>query len=297
MGLNATLTGRTEKIAAVETTAGGVVALGVVTGVVAVCCDLLWGHSGILLELGVAVLALGGAWWFSDGIVIRSSGAHLLRGHAASELKTMLDELAGRAGLPVPRLYVVPNPQPNAFAIGRTQRHAAIVVTEGLLSLLEASEIRAILAHEMAHIRRRDTRLTSLAGATASAIFSVAELAGRLGRRSVSRRREGSKTVVDSVTPFVAGLLNLALSGRRESGADREGSELTGDPAALARALTRIERYAVVVPMDVTLAYTSAWVVDPIGDRAEGASPLSRYPTIADRVECLAVFPARRVAT
>jgi heat shock protein HtpX len=297
MGLSATLFGFTEKNPAVEKAARSVVELGVITGSLVVCGELLGGHSGILLVLGFGVLALGGAWWFSDGIVIRWSRAHLLGGHAASELNTMLDELSRRAAIPAPRLYVVQSPQPNAFAIGRTKRHAAIVVTEGLFSLLEPSEVRAVLAHELTHICRRDTLVSSIAGATASTIFSVAELARRRVRRSGPRGREGPGTVVASVTRFAAGLLHLATSRRRESAADRGGSDLTGDPEALARALTRIDRYAVVVPMEVTLAYASVWVVNPIRDRVESASLFSTNPTVADRVDRLAVCSSQRVVT
>ncbi len=270
------------------------VLLGAVGLSIVACAGLLGGRIGGLLGFGLAVLAVGGSWWFSDRLVIRACGAQPLDAHATS---AMLAALSKRATMPPPRLYVAPSPQPNAFAIGRTPKHAAIVVTEGLLCLLEPSEVRAVLAHELTHIRRRDTAVTSMAGATASGVFGIAELLQPASPRRTRTRTESSGRVETSVIRVGARLLSMALSSDRESGADRAGSDLTGDPKALARALTRIEGYARVVPMAMTLAHVSAWVVNPLGDRGDSAWLFSTDTPVANRIDRLAACPGPRVAT
>lgn len=284
------------KAPAIGTAARSAAVVGAIAGSIIACGEVLGGHLGILLGLGVGVVAVVGMWWFSDRIVIRSAGAQSMDGHAASDLNRMLRELAQRATIPVPRLYVAPNSQPNAFAIGRTQRHAAIVVTEGLLSLLEPTEIRAVLAHELIHISRRDTVVTSMAGATARGIFLVTELPKHYQRRRGSACQEDPGIVVASLTSVAAGLLRFALSGSRESAADRGASDLTGDPEALARALTRIHGYVQVVPMEMTLAYASPWVVNPLRNGVEASWLFSTHPTVADRIGRLRSRPSQRAA-
>lgn len=286
--------GSTEKGSAIENTVRYAVLLGTVGGLTVACGALLGGRIGALVGLGLGVLAAGGSWWFSDRLVIRACGAQL---SDASTTSAMLAELSGRAAMPPPRLYVAPNPQPNAFASGRNPRRAAIVVTEGLLSLLEPTEIRAVLANELTHIRRRDTLVTSMAGATASGVLGAAALLKRSRRPGREVRREGPRVVVTSGTRLAARVLRFALPGDFESGADRGGSDLTGDPEAMARALTRIEGYAQVVPMESILAQISAWVVNPLGDTADTAWLFSTDPPVAKRIDRLRVTSGPRVAT
>ena len=286
--------GSTKKGPAIENTVRYAVLLGTVGVVIVACGGLLGGRSGVLVGLGLGVMAAGGFWWFSDRLVIRACGA---QASDAPITSAMLAELSGRAAMPSPRLYVAPNPQPNAFAIGRTPRHAAIVVTEGLLSLLEPTEIRAVLANELTHIRRRDTLVTSMAGATASGVICAAALWKRSRPPGRHIRRGSPGVVVTSGTRLAARLLRFALPSDFESGADRGGSDLTGDPEALARALTRIEGYAQVVPMEVILAQVSAWVVNPLGDTADTAWLFSTDPPVAKRIDRLRVTPGPRMAT
>lgn len=284
----------TEKSPTIENAVRNVVLLGAVGLSIVALGGLLEGPTGVILGFGLAVLVVGGSWRFSDRLVIRACGAQPLDAHATW---AMLAELSRQAAIPPPRLYVAPSPQPNAFAVGRTPKHAAIVVTEGLLSLLEASEVRAVLAHELTHIRRGDTLVTSMAGATASCFSGVAEVLQRSSSRSRRTSAEPPGVMVTSVTRVAARLLSLVLSGDRESGADRGGSDLTGDPEALARALTRIEGYARVVPMEKTLGYVSAWVVNPLGDRGDSAWLFSTDPPVANRIDRLRTCPGPRVAT
>lgn len=268
----------------------------VFTALLAVCGDLLVGRPGILLGVGLSLIAVCGTWWFSDRIVIRKSGAQLLGEHAASELNTMVHELADRTAIRVPRLYVVACPQPNSFAVGRNPRHAAIVVTDGLLSLLEPAEIFAVLAHELTHISRRDTRVSTMAGATASVIFSIVAMARRLARCRGAEIPDGPQIVGNPITPVAAGLVRFAQSRRRECAADCGGSNLTGHPEVLAKALMRIDRYARVVPMRMELACASAWLVDPLGDRVGAAWRNSSHASVVHRVACLRAISSERVA-
>ena len=293
MDPEAELLGTTEKSPAIENTVRNVVLLGAVGVWIVACGGLLGGRIGVLVGFGLGAMVVGGSWWFSDRLVIRACGAQLLDAHATS---AMLAELSGRAAIPPPRLFVAPSAQPNAFAIGRTPRHAAIVVTEGLLSLLEPTEVRAVLAHELTHIRRRDTVVTSMAGATARWVFGAAELLTRSSSRRRMSRKEGPGVVVTSGTRVAARLLQVALSSDRESGADRGGSDLTGDPEALVRALTRIDGYARVVPMEVSLAHVSAWVVNPLGDRGDSAWLFPTAPPVANRIDRLQARPGPKGA-
>jgi heat shock protein HtpX len=288
------LFGSTEKRLAIENTVRNFVLLGAVGVSIVASAGLLGGRIGILLGFVLGLMFIGGSWLFSDRLVIRACGAQLLDEHASS---AMLAELSRHAEIPPPRLYVAPSPQPNAFAIGRTPRNAAIVATEGLLSLLEPNEIRAVLAHELIHIRRRDTLVTSVAGATASGVFGVADLLKRFRPRRTMSSQEGAGVMVTSVTRVATRLLLLALSADRESHADLGASDLTGDSEALARALTRIEGYAQVVPMEMTLAHVSAWVVNPLGDRDDRAWLFSTDPPVANRIDRLRARPGPRVAT
>jgi heat shock protein HtpX len=291
------LLGGLEKSWRIGNVVRGLGLIGVFIGLMAAAGDLLGGRPGILRGLGLGLIAVCGAWWFSDRIVIRFSGARILGEHAAYELNAMLEDLADRAAIRVPLLYVVACPQPNSFAVGPTPRRATIVVTDGLLSLMEPAEIRAVLAHELTHISRRDTQASSIAGATASVIFSVGVLARRLVRRPGSESPDGSQDPNASITAVPAGLARFARSSKRECAADCGGSSLTGDPEALAKALMRIHGYTQVVPMPMKLACASAWLVDPLGARIEGGSRKSSRLSVGDRVACLRAISSERVAT
>ena len=288
--------GSTEKSLAIENAVRGAIFLGVIGGLIVACGGLLGGHIGLLLGLALGMTFVAGTWSFSDRLVIRASGARCVDGQP-TELDTMLTELSFRAAIPTPRCYVTPSPQPNAFAIGRTPRHAAIVVTEGLLSLLDPAEIRAVLAHELMHIRRRDTLMTAMAGAALSEVFAVVELTRHFPPLRRRRHKEGPGIALASCTQLVIGLVRHARRSCRESDADRDGSDLAGDPEALARALWRIDRYTQVVPMEMPLAHVSNWVVNPLGDRDGKAWLFSTVPPLTDRIDRLRGAKSERMAT
>lgn len=293
MGPEADLSGPTEKGPAVGNTVRYVILIAGVGVPIVACGGLLGGRTGAVLGLGLGVTVAGASWWFSDRLVIRACGAQL--SHAPTTL-AMVAELSRRAAMPPPQLYVAPDPQPNAFAIGRTPRRGAIVVTEGLLSLLEPAEVRAVLAHELAHIRRRDTLVTSVVGAIANGVLGAAALLRHSRSPGTTGNEEDAGAVVASGMRVAARLLQIALPSDREGDADRDGSDLTRDPEALARALTRIEGYARVVPMETMLAQLSAWVVDPLGDSPKTLWLFSTDPPLAKRIDRLRVAPEPRVA-
>jgi heat shock protein HtpX len=262
---------------------------------IVVCGGLLGGHVGVIIGFGLGVTVAASSWWFSDRLAIRAAGARVLEASEAAGLHAMVNELAQRAASRPPRLYVSPSPQPNAFATGRSPRHAAVVVTEGLLALLEPTEVRAVLAHELAHVRHRDTLLTSVAGAVATAISAFANLA-LLSKLIGGRNHEDGPgplgaVLVALVAPVAAGLLQLALSRSREYQADRAGADLTNDPEALARALERIGCYVDVVPMELMPAQASAWVVNPLGAGVDFARLFCTHPALGDRIARLRATP------
>jgi heat shock protein HtpX len=247
---------------------------------------LLGGTIGVLVAVGFGSVSLGAAWWISDWLVLRAAGARPLDARTATGLDKSLADLSLRAAIPTPRCYVVSCPQPNAFSVGRSPRHASVVVTDGLLSLLEPAEIRAVLAREVVHIRRRDTFMTTVAGAVLSQIFGAISLA----RTYVPPRRRGEAEHPHdgrSVGPRMAKVMcGLPRRSRREWSADRDGSDLCRDLEAMIRALQRMDRYAGVVPMEIALAHVSNWVVNPLGgDRRVWL--FATIPTLQDRIERL----------
>ncbi len=275
--------------------------LGAIGGLLVVCGGLIGGHAGVVIGLILGVAVVGSSWWFSDRLAIHSTRARILGPHEAPALQAMVTELAERAALAPPRLYLAPSPQPNAFATGRAPSHAVVVVTEGLLALLEPAEVRAVLAHELAHIRHRDTLLTSVAAAVATTIVALASLVWLSTLLGGHNRDNGPGPVgsllVALVAPAAAGLLQFALSRSREFDADRAGADLADDPEALARALARIDGYVDVVPMALAPAQAAAWVVNPLGRRVDFARHFSTHPPVAERIARLQAYPTQWAAT
>ncbi|HUY20799.1 MAG TPA: M48 family metalloprotease [Acidimicrobiales bacterium] len=274
--------------------------LGAIGGLLVICGGLVAGRAGTLLGLGFGLVVVSGSWWFSDRLAIRVARARRLGPDEAPGLQAMVVELARRAELRAPRMYLSSCPQPNAFATGRSPKHAVVVVTEGLLALLEPAEVRSVIAHELAHIRHRDTLLTSVAAALATGVSALANLAlfsSLLGGRS---RDDGpgpfGALLAALVAPVAAGLLHLALSRSREFDADRTGADIAGGGETLARALERINGYAHVVPMALAPAQASAWVVNPLGPGVAFARLFSTHPPVAERVARLRARAAHPAA-
>ncbi len=208
------------------------------------------GANGMLLAL-----ALGGAmnifaYWFSDKMVLRMYNAQEVDAASAPQFYAMVQELAQRAGLPMPRVYLIDEDQPNAFATGRNPEHAAVAATSGILRLLSARELRGVMAHELTHVKHRDILISTIAATMAGAISSIAQFGFFFGGRGDGERANPVVGLILMIlAPIAAMLIQMAISRAREFEADRGGAEISGDPHALADALQKMERYAKGLPL------------------------------------------------
>ncbi len=207
------------------------------------------------------------------------------------EYHAVVRDLALRAEIPMPTLYVSPEMQPNAFATGRNPEHAAVVVTEGILKVLDWDELRGVLAHELGHVGNRDILISSVAAAVAMGITFVARMAmwGAMLGGGGDRDRDGGGVLgllaMSLLAPLAAGILQMALSRSREYEADRTGAQLIGDGEPLARALQKIEAYAHRVPMDIDPAHAQAFIINPLsGRKVQFANLFRTHPPTEDRV-------------
>ena len=249
----------------------------------------LFGEIGALIGLGAGVLLAGSSYWFSDRLALRAARAVPARPWELPEYHRIVRDLCRESGLPMPRLYVTPDAQPNAFATGRNPRHASVAVTRGLLQVLGPEELRGVLAHELAHIRNRDILLSSVAAAVATGITFLAELAGWLpffgGADDEDDVGPLGWLAAALLAPVAAALLQLALSRSREFEADRTGAALIGDGRALARALARIDAVARRTPMHVEPAQAGKYLVNPLTGRSVAFSQLFlTHPPVAERI-------------
>lgn len=249
----------------------------------------LGGAGGALIGLVLGLLVVGVSYWCSDRIAVRAAGAHEVSEAEAPQIHAMVADLARAAGLPTPRVFVSPAPQPNAFATGRNPAHSAVAVTEGLLTRCPPDEVRAVLAHEMAHIRNRDILIGSVAAAIATGISFVANMALFAGMFGGGDDDDGPSPamalLLAILAPIAATILQMALSRAREFEADRVGAEILGDPEPLARALERLDRAAAQVPLDVAPAQASHFIVNPLtGRQVQFARLFTTHPPIEERV-------------
>jgi heat shock protein HtpX len=268
---------------------------------------LLGSFSALVLGLGALVapsylylfgaLALAmnfGAYFFSDRIVLRMHGAKEVTPAEAPDLYEMVGELAQRAHIPRPKIFVIPEGQPNAFATGRNPERGVVAVTEGIVRLLDRRELRGVLAHELAHIKNRDILVSSIAAAAASMITYVAQalsFGSLFGSASQDEESDSGSAagglLAIIVAPVAATLIQLGISRAREYLADEAGAEISGDPEALARALVKLERGAELAPSQVTPATASLFIVNPFGPAQALSRWFSTHPQTADRVERL----------
>ncbi|NBC17116.1 MAG: zinc metalloprotease HtpX [Bacteroidetes bacterium] len=245
------------------------------------------GPSGMLIAFGIAVAMNFGSYWFSDKIVLRMYKAKEVTRSQAPELFEMVDRLRQRANLPMPKVYIIPDNQPNAFATGRNPEHAAVAVTNGIVKMLDRDELEGVIAHELAHIQNRDILISSIAAATASAITLLARFGLFFGG---GRDRGGliATLLMVFLAPVAAILIQMAISRAREFVADRDGAEICGKPQALASALQRLQHGAERQPMDANPSTAHMFIVNPFAGGMGGLRNLfSTHPPTEERVERL----------
>ena len=261
-------------------------------GVLFMAVGSIWGTKGLVIGLVLGLVFVGGSYWFSDKLAVRAAGAKPVTEAEAPQLYAIVRDLTTRTGMPMPKVYISPAAQPNAFATGRNPDHAAVAVTQGLMRVVDEDELRGVLAHELSHVANRDILLTSVAAAAAMGITFIARMAmwGAIfgGGGGGGRDREGNvfgAVAMMILAPIAAVMLQMALSRSREYEADHSGAELLGNGEPLARALEKIEAYAKQVPMDVDPAQATAYIINPLtGRRVSFAGLFQTHPPTAERI-------------
>ena len=249
---------------------------------------LIGGRQGMML----ALLIGGGmnffAYWFSDKMVLNMYNAQPVDETSSPYLFNMVRDLAGRAGLPMPRVYLIDEAQPNAFATGRNPENAAVAATTGIVSLLSERELRGVMAHELAHVKHRDILTSTIAATLAGAISALANFAMFFGGRDEEGRPANAIVgiIVAIIAPLAAALIQMAISRAREFEADRGGAEISGDPLALASALGKIDAYARGIPFPAAEEHPATAQMMIMNPLAGGAidSLFSTHPKTAERI-------------
>jgi heat shock protein HtpX len=243
--------------------------LGTLTGLLLWVGDALGGAQGLVIALGFAVVMNFGSYWYSDRIVLRMYRAQELEEHQAPELFRLVREVATAAGLPMPKVCLIPSESPNAFATGRNPEHAVVAVTAGLTRLLSREELRGVVAHELGHVHNRDTLISAIAATMAGVVTMVGRFAAwgaMLGGRRSSDDAGGplGALVMIIVAPLAATLIQMAISRSREFGADAFAARVTHDPFSLASALERIAVGGQRVPLDAGPATAHLFIMNPL---------------------------------
>lgn len=267
---------------------------GLIVGVASV---LGGGSSGaVMIGLIMALVMVGGSYWFSDTLALKSAKARIITEADHPEFYGMVRDLSQRAGLPMPRVAVSEAAQPNAFATGRGPNNAVVCATTGLLTSMTREEVEGVMAHELMHVQHRDILIGSVAAAVATAISSIAQMAMFAsmfggGRNDEDRPNPLAILMVSMLAPMAAGLIQMAISRSREFEADRGAAELIGNGESLARALEKIEQLAMRTPMQVAPAQAQAYIHNPLaGVQSRGVNVsrlFSTHPATEERVRRL----------
>jgi heat shock protein HtpX len=277
------------------------VLLAALGGLIVTVAGLLGGGSSGAVMIGVviALVMVGGSYWFSDKLALKSAKAVVITESDAPEFYRMVQSLAQRANMPMPRVAISPAEQPNAFATGRGPNNAVVCATQGLLRSMPADELEGVMAHELMHVRNRDILIGSVAAAVATAISAIAQMAYFAalfggGRDDEDRPNPIALLLISMLAPISASLIQMAISRSREFEADRSAAELLGSGQSLARALQRIERAASRTPMQVAPAQAQAYIHNPLaefGQRRTGGVNMSKlfstHPSTDERIRRL----------
>jgi heat shock protein HtpX len=261
--------------------------LGALSGLLLLLGDSLGGGQGLMFGFIMAVVMNFGSYWFSDKIVLAMYRAKEVG--ADHRLYRMVADLAMRAGIPQPRVYVIPDPSPNAFATGRNPKHAAVAATEGILQTLDDDELRGVIAHELAHVKHRDILISSIAATIAAAIMMVSRFALFFGGGRREDRDGGNPAALlltMLLAPLAAMLIQAAISRSREFDADAGGAQIAGHPHGLVSALRKIESVSKRVPLDANPATAHMFIIKPFSFGGM-ASLFSTHPPTEARIRAL----------
>lgn len=244
------------------------------------------GQQGMLLALLFGAGTNVFAYWFSDKMVLKMYNAREVDQTSSPYLYNMVRELAGRAELPMPKVYLIDEAQPNAFATGRNPQHAAVAATTGIVQLLSERELRGVMAHELAHVKHRDILISTIGATVAGAISALAQFGMFFGGSDRDRPNFVLQILIMLLAPMAAMVIQMAISRTREFGADRGGAEISGDPQALAAALGKIQRYAQGMPMQAADAHPETaqmMIINPLsGASLKGL--FSTHPSTEERI-------------
>lgn len=275
--------------------------LGALTGLMLAIGQWLGGSAGLTIALIFAVVMNFGSYWFSDKIVLAMYRARQVGEAEAPMLYRIVHNLTLRAGLPMPKLYIIPSEAANAFATGRNPQHSAVAATEGILRLMDERELTGVLAHELSHVKNHDILISSIAATLAGVIMHVAQMAqwaamfGGFGR---SDDREGGASPLGLIAmailaPFAAMIIQMAISRTREFAADKTGAQLSGDPLGLASALGKLGVASERIPMDASPQTAHMFIVHPLSGRSL-MNLFSTHPALEERIARLQAMAGQR---
>ncbi|CAN5729296.1 zinc metalloprotease HtpX [soil metagenome] len=268
------------------------VILATIGGLMIVVGGAIGGTGGAAIGMAIGLVFVGGSYWFSDKLAIRSAKAVEVSAQQMPRYHAIVADLCQRADMPMPRLYVSPDPQPNAFATGRSPKHAAVCVNQGILDILSWEELQGVLAHEISHVRNRDILISSVAASVAMGITFLARMA-MWGAMFGGGGRDRNDNVLGTLAlailaPVAATFLQMALSRNREYEADRRGAKLLGTGEPLARALEKLDRGVRMVPATVNPAQATAYIANPFsGQKRQLARFTASHPPMEDRIRRL----------
>ncbi len=267
-----------------------VLLLGALTGLLLLIGGYFGGRQGMLIAFVFAVVMNFGSYWFSDKLVLRMYHAQEVSESEAPEIYKVVRNLALKASLPMPRVYIIPGNTPNAFATGRDENHAVVAVTEGILRILDRDELEGVLAHELSHIKNKDMLVGSIAATLAGAVVMLANMAQWAAIFGGGRRDDGEEgggtihlLLMAILAPIAATVIQMAISRSREYLADAGGAKVSGKPYSLASALEKLSRASEKIPMDANPSTAHMFIVNPLTGRSL-MNLFSTHPPIEERI-------------